>query len=262
MARYTEWYYPGGYVQDAGNLPREDPNELGWDLFFTFNPSADGTAHLTATFFYEAAPPRDLSFSLEPLRRHLFWLHHPRYREYTGGINNPYGVRLVSECDGADDRSSHAPVPVFPHWTRAEYESWDEHCPTAMFGVPFYEGPLTDETDWYLAEGFVQEIRSHPTLATEWLSVLNPNAEDSTLTITFTLPDGARRHEAEVKAERVLTVRVEELPFMPKSAEYAVRVQSRLPVVVQQTRRYFEQRGVPSTRSTCATMACPWRPSR
>jgi hypothetical protein len=126
-----------------------------------------------------------------------------------------------------------------------------------MFGVPFYEGPLSHETDWSLAEGFVQDVRSHPTLATEWLSVLNPTPEDADLAITFHLPDGPRRHEATVKAERVLTVRVEELPFMPKSAEYAVRLQSSRPVVVQQTRRYFEQRGVPSTRSICATMACP-----
>jgi hypothetical protein len=245
MARYTEWYYPGGYVQDVGNLPREDPNQLGWDLFFTFNPNADRAAHLTATFYYETAPPRDLTYTLEPLRRHLFWLHHPQYREYTGGVNNPYGVRLMSDH------------PVFPHWTRGEYESWDEHCPTGMFGVPFHEGPLTDELDWYLPEGCVQAILAHPTLATEWLSILNPNHEDAELTLTFTLPEGPRRLELPAKAERVVTVRVEELPFMPKSAEYAVRVQSSRPVVVQQTRRYFEQRGVPSTRSTCATLACP-----
>jgi hypothetical protein len=245
MARYTEWYYPGGYVQDVGNLPREDPDELGWDLFFSFNPRSDRPAHLTATFFYESAAPRDLSWTLAPLRRQLDWLHHPRYREYTGGVNNPYGVRLVSD------------LPVFPHWTRGEYESWDEHCPTGMFGVPFYEGPLSDETDWYLAEGFVQDLVTQPTVATEWLSILNPHPADTDLTLTFYLPDGARQHQLAAKAERVLTVRVEELPFIPKSAEYAVRVQSRLPVVVQQTRRYFEQRGVPSTRSTCATMACP-----
>jgi hypothetical protein len=247
MTRYTEWYYPGGYVQDVGNLPREDPNQLGWDLFFTWNPSADQTAHLTATFFYEAAAPRDLAYTLDPLRRQLFWLHHPRYREYTGGVNNPYGVRLVSD------------IPVFPHWTRGEYESWDEHCPTAMFGVPFYEGPLFDETDLFLAEGFVQQIITHPIIATEWLSILNPHPAETSLTLTFSLPEGARRHEITVAGERVATVRVEELPFIPRSAEYAVRVQSHLPVVVQQTRRYFEQRGVPSTRSTCATLAFPRR---
>jgi hypothetical protein len=245
MTRCTEWYYPGGFVQDVGNLPREDPNQLGWDLFFSFNPSADRAAQVTATFFYEAAAPRDLAYTLEPLRRQLFWLHHPRYREYTGGVNNPYGVRLVSD------------IPVLPHWTRAEYESWDEHCPTAMFGVPFYEGPLTNQPDWYLAEGFVQNIITHPTLATDWLSILNPHSADTPLHLTFYLTDRAVQHEISVPAERVQTVRVEELPMIPKSAEYAVRVRSQLPVVVQQTRRYFEQRGVPSTRSISATMACP-----
>jgi hypothetical protein len=247
MARYTEWYYPGGYVQDVGNLPRDDPNELGWDLFFSFNPNVDREAQLTATFFYEAAPPRELAWTIAPLRRHLFWLHHPRYREYTGGVNNPYGVRVMSD------------VPVFPHWTRGEYESWDEHCPTGMFGVPFYEGPLTGETDWYLAEGFVQDLNTHPTVATEWLSILNPGGADTEVTVTFYLADGPRHMDAALKAERLLAVRVEELAFIPKSAEYAVRVRSGAPVVVQQTRRYLEQRGVPSTHSTCATLAYPWR---
>lgn len=247
MARSTEWYYPGGYVQDVGNLPREDINQLGWDLFFTFNPNADRAARVTATFFYEAAPPRDLAWTIEPLRRHLFWLHHPRYREYTGGVNNPYAVRVQSD------------LAVFPHWTRAEYESWDEQCPTAMFGVPFHEGPLTDETDWYLAEGFVQDRVTHPTLASEWLSILNPGPVETAITLSVYLGDATHRLTATVRAERVLTVRMEELPFMPRSAEYAVHVHGERPIVVQQTRRYFEQRGTPSTRSTCATLACPMR---
>ena len=251
-ARYTEWFYPGGYVQDVGNYPKDDVNQLGWDLYFLFNPSADKVAHVDTTFYYESAEPKHLEFTVEPLRHSLLWLHHEQYREYTGR-NQPYGVRISSD------------IPVFPHWTRGEYESWGEHCPTAMFGVVPYKGPLTDETEWYYADGFVQDSESHPLIQTEWMSILNPNREKADITVTVYTPSptevgppsGPVEYRTEIGAQSVKLIKMEELEIVPRSQRYGVGVKSTLPIVVQQTRRSLVKGGTPSSKSTFATMAVP-----
>ena len=63
------WHYPGGYVEDVGNYPRDDPDALGWDLFFSFNPDLERNVHCTATFVYEADPPRPSSSTSIPAGR-------------------------------------------------------------------------------------------------------------------------------------------------------------------------------------------------
>jgi hypothetical protein len=245
----AEWYYPGGYVQDIGNYPRNDPNMLGWDLFFTFNPDPARTVHCTATFCYETDPPQTLEFDVEPLRQRLHWLHHLEYRHLTG-LNRPYAVRV--ESDG----------PLVPHFLRAEYESWDEHSPTAMFGVIPYEGPLTDEMEWYLAEGFWQDSEEHPWVEQEWLAIFNPGREDAAVTVSFFFDGDVREHGVEVAGERVTVLRMEELDIVPSGAHYGVKVAATRPVVVQQTRRTFEKGAAPSTVSTTATLAVPYRGGR
>jgi hypothetical protein len=236
-------------VQDIGNYPRNDPNMLGWDLFFTFNPDPARTVHCTATFCYETDPPQTLEFDVEPLHQRLHWLHHLEYRHLTG-LNRPYAVRV--ESDG----------PLVPHFLRAEYESWDEHSPTAMFGVIPYEGPLTDETEWYLAEGFWQDSEEHPWVEQEWLAIFNPGREDAAVTVSFYLDGDVREHGVEVAGERVTVLRMEEIDIVPSGAHYGVKVAATRPVVVQQTRRTFEKGAAPSTVSTTATLAVPYRGGR
>jgi hypothetical protein len=242
--RYTEWFYPGGYVQDIGNYPKDDVNQLGWDLYFLFNPSADKVAHVETTFYYESAEPKHLQLTVEPLRHSLLWLHHERYREYTGR-NQPYGVKSSSD------------IPVFPHWTRGEYESWGEHCPTAMFGVVPYQGPLTNETRWYYADGFVQNSESHPLIQIEWISILNPNREKTDITITVYSSSNPIHYQTDIAAQSVKLIKMEELDIVPKAQRYSVGVKSTLPIVVQQTRRSLVKGGTPSSKSTFATMAVP-----
>jgi len=241
---YTEWWYPGGYVQDVGNYPKDDDDQLGWDLYFMFNPSVDKVANVDTTFYYESAEPKHLEVKVEPLRHSLVWLHREQYREYTGR-NQPYGVRISSD------------IPVFPHWTRGEYESWGEHCPTAMFGVVPYRGPLKDETKWYYADGFVQDDETHPLIQTEWISILNPNDKRSDVTLIIYTKSGLVDHQTEVDSQSVKLIKLEELEIVPKGQRYGVCVESTLPVVVQQTRRSLVKGGTPSSKSTFATMAVP-----
>ena len=241
---YTEWWYPGGYVQDVGNYPKDDDDQLGWDLYFMFNPSADKVANVDTTFYYESADPKHLEVKVEPLKHSLLWLHREQYREYTGR-NQPYGVRISSD------------IPVFPHWTRGEYESWGEHCPTAMFGVVPYRGPLKDETKWYYADGFVQDDETHPLIQTEWISILNPNDKRSDVKLIIYTQSGPVDHQTEVDSQSVKLIKLEELEIVPKGQRYGVCVESTLPVVVQQTRRSLVKGGTPSSKSTFATMAVP-----
>ena len=165
-------------MQDVGNYPRDDPNALGWDLFFAFNPDPEREVHCTATFVCEEGPLQILEFDVDPYRQKLHWLHHEEYRRLTG-LNRPYAVTV--ESDG----------PLVPHFLRAEYESWTGNSPTAMFGVIPYEGPLTDETDWWLAEGFWQDCEDHPWVEQEWIQIFNPGEADAQIVVGFVLPRGS-----------------------------------------------------------------------
>ena len=184
---HAEWYYPGGYIQDVGNYPREDPNMLGWDIFFTFNPDPERTVHCRATFVYETEDPQVIEFDVGPHRQSRDFLQLPQYRHLTR-LNRPYAVRL--ESDG----------PLVPHFLRAEYESWGWINPTAMFGIIPFEGPLIDQTEWYYAEGFWQEREDHPWIEQEWIAIFNPGREDAAITVSFFLDEGVREHHDTVTA--------------------------------------------------------------
>jgi hypothetical protein len=242
----TEWYYPGGYVQDVGNLPRSDENLLGWDLLYLFNPDRERLVNATVRIYFEDRPPREFERVAQPWEKLRTPMHLNPWREYVG-VNTPYALRVTS------DR------PVFPHVTRGEYESWDEHNPTAMYGITLYRGPLTDETTWCYAEGFWQDSEEHPWREEEWIHVLNPGDTPADATVTFFLDTGPVERPVGVGAERIALVRVETLGVVPSGTHYGVRVEATVPVVVQQTRRTFEKNGPRTTRSTSGTLAAPWR---
>lgn len=246
--RTRVWHYPGGYVQDIGLYPRDDPHALGWDLFFAFNPDPEREVHCRATFCYEEEPPQTLEFDLGPHLQRLHWLHFAEYRHLTG-LNRPYAVTV--ESDG----------PLVPHFLRAEYESWTWHNPTAMYGVIPYEGPLTDETDWWLAEGFWQDREDHPWVEQEWIQIFNPGEEGAEVVVRFTLPNGQPEYRLEVPAGRLRVVKMEEIGVAPSGAHYGIHVNATVPVVVQQSRRTFKKGGTAATLSTTATLAIPYRPT-
>jgi hypothetical protein len=151
--------------------------------------------------------------------------------------------------------------PLVPHFLRAEYESWTTHSPTAMYGVIPYEGPLTDETEWWLPEGFWQDREDHPWVEQEWIQIFNPGEADAAVVVRFILPDGERHHRLSVPAGRLRLVKMEEIGVVPSGSHYGIRVSASAPVVVQQSRRAFKKGGTASTLSTTATLAMPFRPA-
>jgi hypothetical protein len=126
-----------------------------------------------------------------------------------------------------------------------------------MFGVAPYQGPLTDETEWYYADGLVQDSESHPLIQTEWLSLLNPNHDKTDITVIIYTQSGPVQYQTGMKAQSVKLMKMEELAIVPKGQRYSVGVESTLPIVVQQTRRSLVKGGTPSSKSTFATMAAP-----
>lgn len=248
------WYYPGGYVQDVGAYPRDTPETppwnmlTGWDLFFTFNPDTQRCAHCTATFHQPAEAPQSYAFDVEPQQQTLHWLHDFKNRHLTG-VNQPYAVTV--ESDG----------PLVPHFLRAEYQAWSACNPTAMYGIIPYEGPLSDETEWLFAEGFWQDREDHPWVEQEWIAVFNPGAVDADITTTFYTGDGPRDYQAAVAAGSVTVLRMEEIGVVSSGSHYGVKIAGTQPIVVQQSRRTFVKGGPPTTVSTTATLAIPFKPT-
>ena len=54
---------------------------------------------------------------------------------------------------------------------------------------------------------------------------------------------------------------MEEIGVVPSGAHYGIHVRASSPIVVQQSRRTFKKGGAPSTLSTTATLAIPFRPA-
>ena len=246
MKKLTEWYYPGGYLYAVGNLPAEKEDVWwksleGWELFFIGNPNPQ-TQEVQIRFYFSNKEPVDTLFPVPGKSSSLFPIFEQKYQHLTGGYNTPFGIRIQAE------------KPVMPHITRAEYEPWSDQLPGAMFGVTPYQGPLTDETLWYLADGLIADTEEHPLVFQEWIQILNPNQTLTTITGTIYLANKKLRFQRELAAERVLLCKLEELPDLPRGEPFALKIEAQVPVIVQQTRRGLEKGAHPATRSIMSTL--------
>jgi hypothetical protein len=89
------------------------------------------------------------------------------------------------------------------------------------------------------------------------VSILNPNAERTDVTLIIYAQSGPAEHRTEIDSQSVKLIKMEELDIVPRGQRYGVCMRSGLPVVVQQTRRSLVKGGTPSSKSTFATMAVP-----
>ena len=94
-------------------------------------------------------------------------------------------------------------------------------------GAAATQGATEPSTTWYLAEG------STASPFTEYISILNPNAEPISVHLDFDLPNGqVVGRELSVEKERKLTVNVNDI--LPNTAVSA-RITTSLPTVVERT---------------------------
>ncbi len=237
---YTEWYYADGIIMDKrGGKKIGDHWDTG-DWICLVNPSAQ-EAHITLTVFWEDLPPRDYALTLGARRARNLGLHAvPGLLEH----NKLYGVRVRAD------------VPIMAQDTRGEYEP-DDPVTNAMGSTILTPGPLgeKDKELWYvdgiiLAGGILEE--------SEWLSVLNPNAVDAEIELTLFYGNKAPgNYRFTVPAERVRTVKMDDLAVVPKNQLFSVRIASSVPVAAEEVRRAYEKGHYSCARSMFTVMCMP-----
>ncbi|MDI7275182.1 MAG: sensory rhodopsin transducer [Anaerolineae bacterium] len=239
---YTEWYYADGMIVDRLGRMIGDHWESG-DWICLVNPGPQ-EAHITLTVFYEELPPREHSLTLGARRAMNRALHAiPGLLEH----NLLYGVRVRAD------------VPILAQDTRGEYEP-DDPVTNAMGSTILTPGPLTekDRELWYvdgiiLTGGVLEE--------SEWLSVLNPNPVEARIELTIFRGDREPgSYGFCVPAERVRTVKMDDLPMVPKNHLFSVRVESSVPVAAQEVRRAYERGHYSCARSMFTVMCIPAHP--
>jgi hypothetical protein len=235
---YTEWYYADGCIdrrskEDGGHW------ESG-DWICLANPGPND-AHITLTVYYESLPPREHALTLGARRARNLGLHGvPHLLER----NLLYGVRVRSN------------VPVLAQNTRGEYEP-DDPVTNAMGSTILTPGPLTDkDKELYYVDGII--LTGGVLEESEWLSVLNPGLEDAEIRLTIYYGDKEPGSYAFlVPAERVRTVKMDDLDVVPKNQLFSVRIESSVPVAAEEVRRAYEKGHYSCARSMFTVMCIP-----
>jgi hypothetical protein len=237
---YTEWYYADGTIVDKLDGQKWDGHWGAGDWICLVNPSPTD-AHITLTVFFEDLPPRDHTLTLGARRARNLGLHGVRGLLE---LNKLFGVRVRSD------------VPILAQDTRGEYEPGDS-VTNAMGSTILTPGPLTekDKELWYvdgiiLAGGILEE--------SEWLSVLNPNAQEAHINLTIYYGDKEPgNYSFAVPAERVRSVKMDDLEVVPKSRLFSVRIESDVPVAAEEVRRAYEKGHYSCARSLFTVMCIP-----
>lgn len=237
---YTEWYYADGIILDRrGGKMIGDHWDSG-DWICLANPGSR-QAHITLTVYHEDLPPRDYALTLGARRAMNKGLH------AVAGLlehNKLYGVRVRSD------------VPILAQDTRGEYEP-DDPVTNAMGSTILTPGPLTEkDKELYYVDGII--LTGGILEESEWLSVLNPNQEDAEIELTVFYGDREPEHHAfTVPAERVRTVKMDDLPIVPKNRLFSVKIASSVPVAAEEVRRAYEKGHYSCARSLFTVMCLP-----
>jgi len=249
-----EWYYADGIISGSSKvdasgaklfIPSKGAKEQHdfADYLTMLNPTK-AKAKITITFFWEDEEPTEFKTEIPAQSHQTLPLHTLKEKIVTR--NKVYGTRI----------SSNVPIVVQP--TRGEFEPGNP-VTNAMASVVAHPGPLSSkETEWYYADGIVIAREDHPLVESEWISILNPNEDkEAHIVITFFLTTRkSSKYECTVQSNRVRTIKIDDLKFIPKNEFYGVRVTSDMPVVVQETRRAY-QKGNPVPRSMFSVLARP-----
>jgi hypothetical protein len=245
-----EWYCCDNYISDRHPGIERDGHPLtGLAWLAVLNPG-DAAAAIALTAYFAERPPAAYDLIAPPRRSTLLELHRvapalPR--------NEPFGLRLVS------DR------PVVAQATQFEFRAF-ERLPEAAGSQVLYPGPLTDEREWYFADGYTSVARGQRSwFEQERLYVLNPGQSEARIDLTLYSEREASSTQYWVGPERLHTLAFETQPGFrwrrdalgsPSSVFFSVRLRSTTPVVVQKTRRDYV-RFDPTVQGMWTTIGCP-----
>ncbi len=237
---YTEWYYADGIIMDNRGGKKIGDHWDSGDWICLANPSSQ-EAHITLTVFWEDLPPRDHVLTLGAQRARNLGLHGVK------GLlehNKLYGVRVRSD------------VPILAQDTRGEYEP-DDPVTNAMGSTILTPGPLTEkDKELYYVDGII--LAGGVLEESEWLSVLNPNPVDAHIELTlFYGRQEPGRYAFTVPAERVRTIKMDDLEVVPKNQLFSVKIVSDVPVAAEEVRRAYERGHYSCARSMFTVMCMP-----
>ncbi len=228
----TEWFCADLLRAPSGTTPEKPVHgalgsTLEWLVLFNF---ADRDASAEITFYFEDKSPAHYALTLPAGANKVIG----------SNVNEPAVEVPMGRLHGARVVSSE---PLVVQTTRAEREEGVK--PPIMPGHSFlsrlgYPGPLSQrETAWAYADSHI--ARTHPRhKELEWITVLNPNAgRDARVKVTFHYSASKTTHEFTVGAERVRSLALEDLEAVRDGDHCGVVVQSDVPVVVEQVRRFM-----------------------
>lgn len=228
----TEWYYADALAIPPGTkleAPINGAHGISLEWMVIFNLGAN-EAEATVTHYFENKPPVQKTVKL-PAHASVSINGHGELPEELQPKLKLYAVRVQSAA------------PIIVQATRAEQEIGVKK-PT-MPGRSFlsrlgYAGPLGQrETAWAYADSYIQ--RNNPNaVETEWVTLFNPGQKDAKIKITFNYAkDPPTSHLHVVPAERVHTLALADLAEARDDQLAGVLVESDVPVVVEQVRRYW-----------------------
>jgi hypothetical protein len=239
MARQAagrEWYGCDNYISDRHPGLERDAHPLtGLDWLAVLNPASpgDAPAAVQVMVYFTERPPTTYDLTAPPGRSTLVELHR---LEPALPRNEPFGLRVAS------DR------PIVAQTTQYEFRAF-ERLPEAAGSQVLYPGPLSDEREWYFADGYTSDgTGQRMWYEHERLYVLNPGDEEARLEVTTYSERDAASLQYWVAPRRLHVLPFDAQPGLrwrrdaqgtPSSVFFSVRARSTVPVVVQKTRRDY-----------------------
>ena len=111
-------------------------------------------------------------------------------------------------------------------------------------------------TEWHYVDGII--LTGGVLEESEWLSVLNPNQEDAEIRLTIFYGDREPgSYTFTVPAERVRTLKMDDLDVVPRNRLFSVRIESNVPVAAEEVRRAYEKGHYACARSLFTVMCMP-----
>jgi hypothetical protein len=245
-----EWYCCDNYISDRHPGIERDGHPLtGLDWLAVLNPG-DGPAAVTLTAYFAEAPPATYRIEAKAGRSTLLELHR---LEPALPRNEPFGLRVDS------DR------PVVAQATQYEFRAF-ERLPEAAGSQLLYPGPLSDEREWYFADGYTSDgTGQRMWFEHERLYVLNPGPDEARIDLTLYSEREASLLQYPVAPERLHVLAFDDQPGfrwrrdadgLRSSVFFSLRLRSTVPVVVQKTRRDYV-RFDPTVQGMWTAIGCP-----